>query len=443
VGQSRKRTGTDGKLRYTAYYEDVSGRRRSAGTFPNKKAADRAWQAAETRVSEGRAGDPKRGRQRFRSYVEQEWFPNHQIELTTRQAYSYQLERHILPEFGTYRMVEIMPSHVREWVQKLAADGVRAPTIRYCMTVLSAVFTTALNDQVTFLHPCMGVKTPAVAAKTLRIVTPEQFDLIHHALPTTGLRMLVETDIETGLRWGELAELRPRDMDFSTGVVTVSRVVLELVAKFHSQGQRFLVKEYPKDKEWRRLTLSAHMRDRLADYAQSLAPDDLLFTVAQPDQPRRRRPDTLPDPDTLGLTEPTAAGRRYRHGTISAYSGGNCHCQHCRDAYAKYRADRRAAGTDHPRRLRTINTDGHIPRDWFRQQIWTPALTQANLGFHVRLHDLRHAHASWLLAGGADIQVVKERLGHASITTTQRYLHTLPNADQAAVNAINTIRRPA
>jgi site-specific recombinase XerD len=35
---------------------------------------------------------------------------------------------------------------------------------------------------------------------------------------------------------------------------------------------------------------------------------------------------------------------------------------------------------------------------------------------------LRHAHASWLLAGGADIQVVKDRLGHGSIVTTQNYL---------------------
>ena len=46
----------------------------------------------------------------------------------------------------------------------------------------------------------------------------------------------------------------------------------------------------------------------------------------------------------------------------------------------------------------------------------------------VRPHDLRHAHASWLLAGGADLQAVKERLGHASIATTEKYLHTLPDA---------------
>ena len=42
--------------------------------------------------------------------------------------------------------------------------------------------------------------------------------------------------------------------------------------------------------------------------------------------------------------------------------------------------------------------------DWFRQNVWRPALKQAGLTFNVRAHDLRHAHASWLLAGGADLQ---------------------------------------
>ena len=56
------------------------------------------------------------------------------------------------------------------------------------------------------------------------------------------------------------------------------------------------------------------------------------------------------------------------------------------------------------------------------------------------MRDLRHAHASWLLAGGADIQVVKERLGHTSIATTERYLHTLPDADESALDALRVIR---
>jgi transposase len=67
----------------------------------------------------------------------------------------------------------------------------------------------------------------------------------------------------------------------------------------------------------------------------------------------------------------------------------------------------------------------------------------AAFGFKVRVHDLRHAHASWLLHGGADLQVVKERLGHGSIVTTQKYLHTLPKADETAVDAFEQVRKRA
>jgi hypothetical protein len=106
-------------------------------------------------------------------------------------------------------------------------------------------------------------------------------------------------------------------------------------------------------------------------------------------------------------------------------------------------ATSRAVGKDHSRNPRTLDTDGHISRGWFRNTVWIPALQTANLGFHVTPHGLRHAHASWLLAGGADLQIVKERLGHASITTTEKYLHTLPSADQAALDALAAVRRPS
>lgn len=146
----------------------------------------------------------------------------------------------------------------------------------------------------------------------------------------------------------------------------------------------------------------------------------------------------------LDLTEPNAAGRTYRHGTITAYSMAPCRCEHCRGAYATYRATRRAQGKDNPRQPRSAGDPaGHIPRSWFRHHIWQPALTAADLPLHVRPHDLRHAHASWLLAGGADLQTVKERLGHGTITTTEQYLHTLNGADDTALTALSSIRRTA
>ena len=45
-----------------------------------------------------------------------------------------------------------------------------------------------------------------------------------------------------------------------------------------------------------------------------------------------------------------------------------------------------------------------------------------------------------MLAGGADLQVVKQRLGHGSLRTTERYLHTLPDTDETALEALSKIR---
>jgi len=171
----------------------------------------------------------------------------------------------------------------------------------------------------------------------------------------------------------------------------------------------------------------------------------LLFTYQPPSQPRTPHPGASAAPPPA-MTEPNESGRQYRHGTLTAYNAAKCRCEHCRGAYADYRARRRAGGKDSPRTPRARDTDGHIPADWFRHQIWDPARKAAGLE-GVRIHDLRHAHASWLLAGGADLQVVKERLGHASISTTEKYLHSLPTADETALDALTRIRlglaRPA
>src|SRR5260221_693449 len=327
MGFSRKRAGKDGKSRYTAYYLDIRGQERSAGTFSNKKEANDAWKAAEAQVKAGRQGDPGRGRQTFHAYVHDKWLPDHLLEPGVRTNYAGQIAKHLDPFFGPMKMRDILPEHVRQWVTHMHDKGASARTIQYCKgSILNAIFTTALDDEVVTIHPSRGVKTPPVPAKPRRIITASQFSLLYEALPGADAQLLVETAIESGLRWGELAELRAGDLDIATRILTVSRAVIELGPNDHPGRGRFLVKDYP--------------------------------------------------------------------------------------------------------------------GDWFRHQVWYPARRAAGLG-SVRFHVLRHAHASWLLAGGADLQVVKERLGHASIATTGKYLHSLPTADETALDALTKIRNEA
>lgn len=55
----------------------------------------------------------------------------------------------------------------------------------------------------------------------------------------------------------------------------------------------------------------------------------------------------------------------------------------------------------------------------------------------IRIHDLRHSHASMLVAMGASVPSIAARLGHSGETVTHRYIHLMPGSEAAIAAGIN------
>jgi integrase/recombinase XerC len=70
-----------------------------------------------------------------------------------------------------------------------------------------------------------------------------------------------------------------------------------------------------------------------------------------------------------------------------------------------------------------VNRDGGRLTARSVQRMLERVATEAGLESHVTPHTLRHTFATHMLDGGADLRVVQELLGHASLSTTQIYTH--------------------
>jgi|GEM_PF-287962 len=80
----------------------------------------------------------------------------------------------------------------------------------------------------------------------------------------------------------------------------------------------------------------------------------------------------------------------------------------------------------------TAAEGGRVTGQHFGERVWHPAIVRSGIGKTPRVHDLRHTHASQMIAAGMDLLKLQHRLGHESLKTTgDTYGHLMPDAHTA------------
>jgi integrase len=194
------------------------------------------------------------------------------IKERTREHYQSILDDHLTDSFAHRPIDAITPTDVRDWYAETLVDK---PTMRsHAYSLLRTIMGSAVTDELRNDNPCRI--TGAGRAKRVHKVetaSVEELAVLTEAMPEK-LRLMVTLATWTALRFGELVELRRRDIDLSDEMVRVRRAAVRV------KGGTFLVTTPKSDAGIRDVSIPPHIIPAIEDHLKRFTgkqADALLF----------------------------------------------------------------------------------------------------------------------------------------------------------------------
>jgi len=147
---------------------------------------------------------------------------------TTYRSYSDTAATYVKPHVGHHRAVELKPAHVHRFYADMERNGETTGNQRKAGGILFSVMRYAVKQRLIEYNPCADIGRPKPEKKEMRVLTPEQTDVLLTAAGDDPLRALYVLAIASGMRSGELFGLEWRDIDFDAHCVSVRRTLEEL-----------------------------------------------------------------------------------------------------------------------------------------------------------------------------------------------------------------------
>jgi integrase len=297
------------------------------------------------------------------------------MELRPRTFVSYKLnvETHIIPRLGHFRLQGLSPLHIKSFYADLLADGRRdgggglSPrTVQYIGTILGRALRDAESQRLIQRNPAAAVRKPKPSSRkgSINTWTSDELRRFLGAIEDERIFPALLLAATTGLRRGELLGLTWRDADLDASRLRVVQALVVVGAE---------------------LRLSPPKRE---SSVRSIALDPTTVEVLHRWRNRQRE-------------ERLAWGPAYNDQDL-VFS----------------------------------REDGSpINPDWLTRR-FASLVGRVDVP-SIRLHDLRHTHATLALQANVHPKVVAERLGHSSVMITlDTYSHAIPSLQAEAAERV-------
>ncbi|GAT02062.1 tyrosine-type recombinase/integrase [Mycolicibacterium fortuitum] len=202
------------------------------------------------------------------------WIEHRNIKPRTRSMYNDLLRLHIRPSLGKIPLKNLTPDAVRAWFHSLGTEHTRRNSHAYGL--LNAICNTAVADDFIERNPCQlsRVMNPA-RKREPTILTVAEVAALADAIRPDRLRALVLLSAWCGVRWGEVSELRRKDVSDNFDVLTVARAVTRRDGEYRV--------DTPKSGKGRAVVIPPHIRDDIRKHLGrnvGSSPNSLLFPAA-------------------------------------------------------------------------------------------------------------------------------------------------------------------
>jgi integrase len=295
-----------------------------------------------------------------------------QVSPRTHERYGEIVRKNLDPILGAVVLTKLRPMPISDAYAKALSGGRRdgtgglsPSTVRYMHVILKASMRQAVRWQMLARNPVDSVDPPKIERSAMRTYDLAQTADLIDATRGTRLMMTVMLAVLCGLRRGEIAALRWRNINLAAAQLAVTESA--------EQTRTAVRYKRPKSGRGRTVALSARVVNELRSHHAQQAQELQMLGIA--------------------LTA---------------------------DAFVVAQADGR------PLQPRSITHQWHL------------LLAKHEALPRIRFHDLRHAHATHMLASGVHPKIASERLGHSKVgITMDLYSHVMPGMQEDAAARVD------